>query len=117
MDAFVAKPLRPAELFAAIALVLTSAAGRPGSAGSAAPAPRTASQPGSGNGDLWQDLRETLADLTDRAESTLAHVDDAGAGNVRAVLQAAARAADLADRLREAEGRAAADATSLPVAS
>ena len=44
-------------------------------------------------------------------------MDDAGAGNVRAVLKAAARAADLADRLREAEGRAAADATSLPVAS
>ena len=121
MDAFVAKPLRPAELFAAIALVLTSPAGRPASAGSAAPAPRTASQPGSGgtsgSGDRWQTLRETLAGLAHHAEATLPHVDDAGAGSIRAVLQAAARAADLADRLREAEGPASSDATSLPVAS
>jgi CheY-like chemotaxis protein len=117
MDAFVAKPLRPAELFAAIALVLTSAAGRPGSPDSAALPPRTKSQPGSGSGDRWHDLRETLAGLAHHAEATLPHVDDAGAGSIRAVLQAAARAADLADRLREAEGRSAADPTSLPVAS
>ena len=116
MDGFVAKPLRPAELFAAIEQVLTSAAARPGPAGRAAPSPRTASTPGSGSGDRWQDLRETLLSLTHHAEATLAHVDDAGAGNIRAVLQAAARAADLADRLRDTPDPAASDAASLPAA-
>jgi len=53
--------------------------------------------------------------LTHRAEATLAHVDDAGAGNLRAILQAAARAADIADRLRDTPPTAA-DVTSLPAA-
>jgi len=116
MDAFVAKPLRPAELFAAIEQVLSSAAARPGSRTAARP--RATSPFASRNGDLWHDLRETLTLLTHRAEATLAHVDDAGAGNLRAILQAAARAADIADRLRDTPAATAADAgaTSLPAA-
>jgi CheY-like chemotaxis protein len=115
MDAFVAKPLRPAELFAAIEQVLSSAAARPGSRTAARS--RATSPFASRNGDLWHDLRETLTLLTHRAEATLAHVDDAGAGNLRAILQAAARAADIADRLRDTPATAAdAGATSLPAA-
>jgi len=116
MDAFVAKPLRPAELFAAIEQVLSSAGARPGSRTAARP--RATSPFASRNGDLWHDLRETLTLLTHRAEATLAHVDDAGAGNLRAILQAAARAADIADRLRDTPAATAADAgaTSLPAA-
>jgi len=116
MDGFVAKPLRPAELFAAIEQVLTSAAARPAPAGRATPTPRAASAPGGASGDRWQDLREALLSLTRHAEATLAHVDDAGAANIRAVLQAAARAADLADRLRDTPPPAASDAASLPAA-
>ena len=62
MDAFVAKPLRPAELFAAIEQVLTSPPAVP--ARERAPAPRTRPSPErgpSGSGDRWHDLRETLA--------------------------------------------------------
>jgi len=113
MDAFVAKPLRPAELFAAIEQVLSSAAARPGSRTAARPRPTGPFA--SRNGDPWQDLRETLTLLTHRAEATLAHVDDAGASNLRAILQAAARAADIADRLRDTPPTAA-DVTSLPAA-
>src|SRR6185503_3835577 len=83
MDGFVAKPLRPAELFATIEQVLTSAGTRPGATGGAAAAPVGSS----GSGDVLQDLREALASLTRHAE----------AGDVPAVLQAAALATDLAD--------------------
>jgi two-component system sensor histidine kinase/response regulator len=114
MDAFVAKPLRPAELFAAIELVLAAAGVRPGAAGLIAAAPGGGSRR---SGDLLQDLRDALASLTRHAEASLSHVDDAGAGNVRAVLQAAALAADLADRLGDAPGPASPEAASMPVAS
>jgi len=93
--------------------VLSSAAARPGSRTAARPRPTGPFA--SRNGDPWQDLRETLTLLTHRAEATLAHVDDAGASNLRAILQAAARAADIADRLRDTPPTAA-DVTSLPAA-
>ena len=106
MDGFVAKPLRPAELFATIEQVLTSAGTRPGATGGAEAAPVSSS----GSGDVLQDLREALASLTRHAE----------AGDVPAVLQAAALATDLADRLRKgpaAAGPAASETAPMPVAS
>ncbi len=97
MDAFVAKPLRPAELFAAIEKVLTTDAARPRAPQPIETIPRQAEGP---SGDPWQDLTQTLAGLTHRAELTVPHVNDAAAGDIRAVLRAAVRAAELARRLR-----------------
>jgi CheY-like chemotaxis protein len=114
MDGFVAKPLRPAELFAAMEQVLTSAAARPVPAGSAAAGARGRN---GRRGDLLHDLRGALASLTRHAEAAVGHVDDAGAANVRAVLQAAALAADLADRLGEPSDPTSAEAGSMPIAS
>jgi CheY-like chemotaxis protein/nitrogen-specific signal transduction histidine kinase len=97
MDAFVAKPLRPAELFAAIEKVLTTDAARPRATRPTETIPRQAEETG---GDPWQDLTQTLAGLIHRAELTVPHVNDAAAGDIRAVLRAAVRAAELARRLR-----------------
>ena len=101
MDGFVAKPVRPAELFAAIEKALTTGTRRPSTPRPAETAPAAAVGAASSPDALWQDLTQTLSALTHRAELTLPHVDTAAAGDIRAVLRAAVRAAELADRLRE----------------
>lgn len=98
MDAFVAKPLRPAELFAAIDRVMAGAASRAVPAG--APPP-PADLPAL-TGDGWEDLARSIAALTHSAEMALTHVSEAGGTDIRAVLRAAIRARDLAHQLRPA---------------
>jgi CheY-like chemotaxis protein len=96
MDGFVAKPLRPADLFATVERVLCG--GVRGDGSRDAQGPVTPPPPG----DPWQELAQTLTTLAYRAERTLAHVDDAGGHDVRAVLRAAVHAAEIAERLRPA---------------
>ena len=96
MDGFVAKPLRPADLFATMERVLCGGVRGDGSREARSPvAPPPPSDP-------WQELTQTLTTLAYRAERTLAHVDDAGGHDVRAVLRAAVHAAEIAERLRPA---------------
>jgi CheY-like chemotaxis protein/nitrogen-specific signal transduction histidine kinase len=98
MDAFVAKPLRPAELFSAIDRVMAGAASR--AVPSSAPAP-SADLPAL-TGDAWEDLARSITALTHSAEMALTHVSEAGGTDIRAVLRAAIRARDLAHQLRPA---------------
>ncbi len=93
-----AKPLRPAELFAAIDRVMAGAASRAVPAG--APPP-PADLPAL-TGDGWEDLTRSITALTHSAEMALTHVSEAGGTDIRAVLRAAIRARDLAHRLRPA---------------
>ena len=109
MDAFVAKPLKPEELFAAMAQVGVGSA----SAAAIGPAPPagatarpTAMPAGPGpavpvtEADLWIELAHAIAGLTHDAELALTHVGPGGAGNIRAVIRAAVRAREIAQRLR-----------------
>jgi len=109
MDAFVAKPLKPEELFAAMAQVgvgsASAAAVGPGSAAGVARRP-TAVTPGPGpavpvtEADLWIELAHAIAGLTHDAELALTHVGPGGAANIRAVIRAAIRAREISQRLR-----------------
>jgi CheY-like chemotaxis protein len=107
MDAFVAKPLKPEELFAAMAQVGVGGAtgSAPGLTGRSRPGATPAGQGGplpvTGT-DLWIELVHALAGLTHDAELALTHVGPGGARNIRAVIRAAVRAREISQRLRPA---------------